>query len=162
MLLNESNYFSPEAEMHYMGSTQYKRFSVCEAGAMAMLRGECEQTTSTAMMVGSYVDAHFSENLDLFKAQHQEILKRDGSLKSEFEQANAIIQRIESDPMMMYYLSGRHQVILTGTIAGVPFKIKIDSYKPGDFICDQKIMRSFEPVWNDELRIKQNFVEAWM
>jgi hypothetical protein len=58
---------------------------------------------------------------------------------------------------MMKYLSGQKQKIMTGEIAGVPFKIKMDSYKKGEFIADLKYMASlrspnmFEPMvkyWN--------------
>ena len=126
---------------------------------MAEIRGEYRDEPSTAMLVGSYVDAHFSGTLDLFRGQNPGIFKRDGSLKSEFEQANEIINRIECDELMMHYLSGQHQVIKTGNIAGVPFKIKIDSYSPGDWIVDQKIMRDFNRVWKDGAY--KSFIEAW-
>ena len=46
------------------------------------------------------------------------------------------------EPYQMHYLSGEHQVIMTGEIEGVPFKIKMDSYKPGEYITDLKYMAS--------------------
>lgn len=159
MPLNESNYFSLENNLKFMGSSQFKAFMACEAAAMAEIRGEYRDEPSIAMLVGSYVDAHFSGTLDLFRAQNPGIFKRDGTLKSEFEQANDIINRIECDELMMHYLSGQHQVIKSGSIAGVPFKIKIDSYSPGQWICDQKIMRDFNRVWKDGGY--KSFVEAW-
>lgn len=159
MHLTFENYHSAEANAHYMGSTQFKQFMECEACAMAMVKGDWKESPSTAMMIGSYVDAHFSGTLDLFKAQNPYIFKKDGDLKSEYIQANVIIERIESDASMMKYLTGEKQVIKTGTIAGVPFKIRIDSYKAGQFICDLKVMRNFESVWKDGQRM--NFVEAW-
>lgn len=145
--------------MKYMSASQFKNFMACEAAAMAELRGEYRDETTTAMLVGSYVDAHFSGTLDLFRAQNPAIYKKDGTLRSEYEQANTIIGRIECDEMMMYYLSGQHQTIMTGTIAGVPFKVKIDSYSPGQWIVDQKIMRDFNRVWKDGAY--KSFVEAW-
>lgn len=87
MLLTAENYFSAEAEHIYMGSTQFKRFMDCPARTMAMLRGEWREEETTALLVGSYVDAHFSGTLDLFKAQHPDIYKRDGTLKSEYPPA---------------------------------------------------------------------------
>ena len=101
MKLTAENYFSPEAEQRYMGSTQFKRFMQCEACAMAYIRGEYEQSKSAALLVGSYVDAHFSNALDLFKAKTPEIFTRAGDLRSEYKKANEIIERIERDELFM-------------------------------------------------------------
>ena len=160
MILTEENYFSREAQMHYMGTSQFKSFMKCEAGALAELNGKWRRETSSALLVGSYVDAHFSGTLDLFKAQHPEILKRDGSLKSEYEQANYIIQRIERDEQFMAALSGGVQTIMTGEIEGVPIKIKVDSLLPNR-IVDLKIMRDMADVYSKEFFEWQPFWQAW-
>ncbi|MGN0505429.1 MAG: PD-(D/E)XK nuclease-like domain-containing protein [Lachnospiraceae bacterium] len=158
-VLNESNYFSKENELRYMGVSQYKAFRSCQASALAAVRGEYERKKTTALTVGSYIDAHFSGTMVLFRAQNPEIYKRDGSLKSDYEQADYIISRIESQPLMMELLSGEHQVILTGEIAGIEVKIKIDSLLP-DRICDLKIMRDFAPVYREE-EGRLPWYEAW-
>ena len=145
--------------MEYMGSSQFKAFDRCEAAALAEIRGEYVREKTTAMMVGSYVDAYFSGELDEFKSKNPEIFKRDGALKAEYIQADGIIRRIESDPMFMRYISGTPQVILTGEIRGVPVKIKIDSYHPGRAIVDLKVMRDFSPIWVNGSEL--TFVEAW-
>lgn len=160
MTLTEETYFSPEAEADYIGHSQFCSFQRCEAAALASIRGEWTEEVSTALLVGSYVDAYFSGALDLFKAKHPEILTRNGGLKSDYIQAEHIIERIERDPKMVIYLSGQPQVIMTGKIEGIPVKIKMDSFHPGRCICDQKIMRDFAPVWTDD-RGKLPFVEAW-
>lgn len=98
-MLTRENYFDKENELKYFGSSQFKSFMKCEASTMARISGETEEETSTALLVGSYVDAHFEGTLDLFMAQHPEILKRDGSLKAEYTQANEIINRLERDEM---------------------------------------------------------------
>jgi hypothetical protein len=67
-------------------------------------------------------------------------------------QAVETIERVKNQPLMMHYLSGKHQVIMTGEIEGVPFKIKMDSFDPNEYICDLKYMASlrspnlFEPM----------------
>lgn len=166
MILTEDTYFSPEAEAKYLGHSQFVAFQRCEAAALASIRGEWAEESSTALLVGSYVDAYFSDTLALFKAKHPELYKRDGSLKSDYVQAEAIIQRIERDKKMMQYLNGspfapaQHQVIMTGKIEGVQVKIKMDSYHPGRCIVDQKIMRDFSPIWVEGTG-KLPFVEAW-
>ena len=160
MIITRENYFSPEANKEYFSVSQYKTFAECSARAMAELNGEVEREKSVSMMVGSYVDAHFSKSLDLFKAQNPEIfLKGKSELKSEFRHAEYIIARIERDEMMMKYLSGETQVVITGEIEGVPFKTLIDSYHEGKAIVDQKIMRDMQPIWKDG--VKLSFIEAW-
>ena len=159
-MLTKENYFSPENDMRYMSASQFKSFMKCEAAAMAELRGEYEKPKSTALLVGSYVDAHFEGTLDIFKAQHPELFTRSGELKAEYKQAERIIERVERDEMFMRYMSGQKQVIKTGEIAGVPFKIKMDSYHPGKCIVDLKIMRDFEPVYKPN-EGRMTFIEAW-
>lgn len=158
MITNE-NYFSPENNMKYMGVSQLKSFMKCEAAAMAELKGEYIRPKTTSLLVGSYVDAHFSGTLDLFKAQNPEIFTKQGTLKSEYRKAEEIINRIERDPLFAELLSGKQQVIKTGEIFEVPFKIKIDSYHH-DKIVDLKIMKDFAPIYV-EGKGRVSFIEAW-
>ena len=159
MILTKENYFSKEANSVYMSVSQFKQFKKCEAKGMAMLDEEWETPKTTALLVGSYVDAHFEGSLDLFRAQNPEIFTQKGELKSQFRQAEDIINRIERDKLFMEYMSGEKQAIMTGDIFGVPFKIKIDSYLP-DKIVDLKIMRDFEPIYV-EGKGRVSFIEAW-
>ena len=121
-ILTEENYFSDEAEQFYFGSSQFKRYLKCEASALALHQGKWKEIKTTALLVGSYVDAHFSGTLDIFQAKNSEIFTKSGSLKSEYQQAEYIIQRIERDEMFMQMISGEPQRILTGEIDGVPIK----------------------------------------
>lgn len=179
--VTRENYYSPALQWEYMGSTQYKEFQKCEAAALAHLRGEYAPPTTTALLVGGYIDAHFAGEMGEYRAAHPEIFKRDGTLKVEYSHADKIIQRMESDRLYSLLMSGRKQVIRTGTIAGVPFKIRIDSLLDAatcqtiinEFpetaealgmcdgaIVDQKAMRDFAPVWSEEEHRKVSFVEA--
>lgn len=160
MILNRENYFSPKAQLEYMGSSQFKSFAQCEAAALAEISGEHEREVTPALLVGQYADAHFDSALDLFRAQHPELFTRTGDLKAEYRRAEEIIERIERDPMMMKYLSGQKQIIMTGEIEGVPFKIMMDSYHPSAAIVDRKIMRDMESVWKPG-QGRVNFAEAW-
>lgn len=159
--LCEENYFSQENEMKYCGSSQLKSFLDCEARTMAKINGEWKEEPSTALLVGSYVDAAVSGTLDVFKAQHPEIFKKDGTLKAEYIQAEYILSRIERDEMFMKYISGDHQTIMVGEISNVPVKIKIDSYFPDKAIVDMKCVKDFEPMWNEKTKVKENFVDYW-
>lgn len=160
-MITPENYFSVESDTKYMSTSQFKDFYECEARAKAKLNGDWEQTTSKAMLIGSYIDAHFEGTLDLFKAQTPELFKKNGDLYAEFEFANDIIKRIERDELFnTWAMHGEKQVIKVGEIAGVPFKTKMDCYKEGEAIIDLKIVRDFSPVWI-EGRGKFNFIEAW-
>lgn len=159
MITNE-NYFSAENNKKYMSVSQFKSFMKCEAAALAELNGEYEREITTSLLVGSYVDAHFEKTLDIFKAKNPQIFTKNGTLKSEYKHAEYIINRIERDEMFMKYMSGKKQVIKTGEIEGVPFKIKIDSYHPGKAIVDLKVMKNFAPVYREE-EGRLNFIEAW-
>jgi len=159
MITNE-NYFSPEHQMRYFGSSQFKSFMKCEASTMAEINGEYEREKTPALLVGSYVDAHFEGSLDIFKAQNPDLFTRSGELKSNYKQAEEIINRVEHDEMFMKYMSGEKQVIKTGELFGHEWKIKIDSYHPRKAIVDLKIMRDFEPIYV-EGKGRVNFVEAW-
>lgn len=165
LVLTNKNYFSQEANRLYLSVSQYKDFAECEVLAMAKLNGEYVEEKSKALLIGSYIDAYFSNELDEFKAENPQIFKKDGTLLKDFEKANEIIKVIEDDPLLMKYLGGKKQVIFTGIINGVPFKIKIDSLLPYA-IVDQKIMSSIrELVWKYDKKTKRNrqmdFVEAY-
>ena len=160
MILTAENYFSAEANEKYMSDSQYKRFLECEALAMAELRGEWQRKVTPALLVGSYVDAHFEGTLGLFKAKHPEILTKQGELKAEYRRAEYIISRIERDEMFMSFLAGQKQIIRIGEIEGVPFKTKIDVLHPGRAIVDLKIMRDFESQYKPE-QGRLNFIEYW-
>lgn len=160
-MLNSESYFSPENQMLYMSASQFKSFLKCEAAALAELRGEYVRPQTTAMLIGSYVDSYFEGKADAFMEAHPEMFTKQGALKAGFRHADTIIRRIERDPLFMQMLSGEKQVIKTGEIGGVPFKIKMDSYFPKKLIVDLKIMRDFQPVWNEEKQRKMHFIEAW-
>ena len=148
MNLTAENYYSDFANFAYMSVSQYKDFMGtygrlgCEAGAMAKLRGEFTEPPSTAMLVGSYVDAWFEGTLDAFKGEHPEMFTQKGELKAPFKKAEEMIARAQRDKVFMRYMSGEKQVIMTGELFGCEWKIKMDSYLPGMGIVDLKCMSS--------------------
>lgn len=157
MILTNDNYYSDVANQQYMSVSQYKSFMKCEAAAMAELKGEWQRPKTTALLVGSYVDAWFEGTLDEFKEQNPEIFRKTkGSnvLKADFIQAEEIIARVKQDPMFMRYMAGKKQEIRTAELFGTKWKIKIDSLHP-DKIVDLKVMRSMERIMG------KSFVEHW-
>lgn len=169
MILTNENYFSPEASREYLSVSQYKDFIGsmgkvgCEAKAVARLTGEWKENTedSIALMVGSYVDSHYEGTLDLFKAQHPGIFKKDGTLKAEYKKAEEIINRCERDPLFSQYMSGKKQVIMTADMFGSPWKIKIDSYHPGKCIVDLKVMKSLKDRFYHKDFGYMDFIQEW-
>lgn len=155
MILTNENYYSLEANREYLSVSQYKDFTTCEAMAMATIRGEWVRPKTTALLVGSYIDSWFEGTLGEFLATHPEVFKKDGTLKAEFVQAEELISFAQEDPLFMEYMAGKKQVILTRELFGTPWKIKIDSYHPGEKIVDLKVMRAMERIMG------KSFVEHW-
>lgn len=165
--LTNDNYYSAEADAEYMSVSQFKDFKGtwgikgCEFMAMERLRGEYPEKKGLPLLVGGYVDAWFEGTIKKYKAEHPEIIKKDGTLKADFVQADYIIERVQRDPMFMYYMSGEKQVIMTGDIAGIKWKIKIDSLLP-DTIVDLKVMSQIDRnKWVEDIGEYLDFVRYW-
>ena len=146
MELNENTYFSNEAGRDFMSVSQFKNFQKCEAAALAELTGEYIPERGRALLLGSYVDEELTgtkESREKFVWENRaELFKKNGEPYADVDQADETVDRVKKQPLMMKYLNGDHQVVMTGEIEGVPFKIKMDSYKPGEFIADLKYMAS--------------------
>lgn len=159
MKLTKRNYFTCKANREFMSVSQFKSFERCQASALAELKGQYKRDKTTALLIGSYIDSYFEGSMIAFKNHNPEIFKKDGSLKADYMHADEIIERIERDKIFMEYMSGKKQVIMTGSINGVQVKIKIDSLLP-DKIVDLKIMRDFEDVYIPE-KGRLPWFEAW-
>lgn len=159
MQLTKDNYFTKEANTEFWSVSQFKTFRECEARAMAELRGEYERTETKDLLMGSYVDAYFSGDLDQFIAQHPDIFnKRTGELKADYQRCEDIIHVAEFDKLFMEYMDGDKQVIMTGELFGVQWKIKVDVLHD-DKIVDLKVMKDMLPIFKDGER--QTFIDAW-
>lgn len=171
MQLTADNYYSAEANQAYVSVSQYKDFTGtegkqgCEAYAMAKLRGEIVQEKTTPLLVGSYIDSFFEGTLAEFLKDNPEIISSRGAtageLKTEYKQAQAMIDRAIKDDLFMKYMRGEVQVIMAGEIEGVPVKIKIDS-TDGRRLTDLKTVEDINKgVWSPSQRRKLNFIEYW-
>lgn len=167
MIITSENYFCPEASREYLSVSQYKDFAgtlgkpACEDQALAKLSGDWEMEKTTALLVGSYVDASFEGTLDIFKAKNPELFKKDGGLKAEYVRAEEIINRIYRDAYFMKFMSGEKQVIMTADLFGAKWKIKIDSYLDGIAIVDLKVMESLtKQFWTKDFGY-MDFTQYW-
>ena len=191
MKLTNKNYYGKDANVSYMSVSQFKDFRKCEAMALAKIKGEYESPQSKALLLGSFVDEmltgtkktqtkfivenrselfqkssklskHSNDELEVLLSDRSfDVFSADNKPYAEIVQALETIERIKKQPLMMQHFKSRHQVIMTGEIAGVPFKIKMDNYKPHEFISDGKYMASlrspnmFEPMvkyWGYDLQ----------
>lgn len=170
-ILTEENYHSPEMRKKYMGYSQFKDFEQCEVMAMAKINGEIEEIDTEAFIYGGWVDAHFSgtEQDFLSKKKDKIYSTKTGQMYASFKNVQTTINFVENYTnedgvkILAKYWGGQHQVIMTGVIAGVPVKIKIDSYFPTKVIVDGKCMKDLNPVWveKDGRNVKTNYIDAY-
>ena len=171
ILLTKDNYHSPEMRKLFMGYSQFKDFEKCEVMALAKINGEIEDETTDALLYGSWVDAHFSEEEQEFLAENKDKLysTKTGQLYAAFKNVQKTIDFVENYTnedgvkILAKYWGGEHQVIMTGEIAGVPVKIKIDSYFPTKVIVDGKCMKDLNDMWveKDGRNVKTNYIDAY-
>ena len=160
MTLTTDNYFSPEANGNYWSVSLYKAFDKCEASGLAQVKGEYERESTDALLIGSYVDAYFSRELDEFiKRDGDKMFKKNGELYAKFEHANDIIDTVEAQPLMMDFLTGDKQVIKTAELFDVSWKIKMDVFN-GERIVDLKCVKDFEPIYKEGSG-RVSWVEYW-
>jgi len=152
MEITSKNYYSVEANLNYVDCTTYKNFmgtpgiKACECKAMAIAKGEYERPKTDALMVGSYVDAFFDNSLDEFKEENPQIFTQKGELMAKYKQADVMIQRCLKDELFMKYMKGDTQQIFTSEIAGVPVRVKLDSFD-GKRITDLKTCKSISETY---------------
>ena len=153
--LTEQNYYTTEMDLKYCSASQWKDFCGCpaipgcEARTMAKLKGEYEPEVTTALLVGSILDALWENDDPEYIAERFPdcISSRGttkGQLKAEYNVAIQMYQRTLKEPKFCQYMSGNKQTIMTGTIEGLPFKIKIDSFIEGKAIVDLKTTRTLD------------------
>lgn len=128
---------------------------------MAKLEGKWEQERTVSLMVGSYVDSYFEGTLHDFKEKNPEIFTKSGKLKSEYQKAEEIIDRIKRDTLFMWFMSGEKQRIFTSEMFGGKWKVKLDSYLPGKMIVDLKIMKSLREAHYTKDYGMMDFISYW-
>ncbi|WP_019292866.1 PD-(D/E)XK nuclease-like domain-containing protein [Lactococcus petauri] len=166
------DYYSLESSLRYWSVSQFKDFKKCQAAAMAKLSGEWrENRDETALIVGNYVHSYF-ESIEAHKAHieaYQDKMisksgKTKGELKVPYKVADTMIIALENDEQFMNYYVGKKEVAVTGFIAGVEFKGKIDclNIEKGYFV-DIKTTRLpiDETVWSTEYGARLRWFEEY-
>jgi hypothetical protein len=147
----------------YWSVSQFKEFDRCEACGLASVRGLYRREETDALLIGSYVDAYFSGELGEFIDAHRDVMfsKRGGGLLAKFQKADEIIKAVNKQPLMLDYLTGDKQVIQTAELFGVPWKIKMDVYRPGERIVDLKCVKDFGDLWDETYGGRRSWIEYW-
>ena len=172
MIITSENYHSKEANQEYMSVSSFKDFNgtygrpACEACGLAKLKGEWVEEPSTALMVGSFVDSFWDRSLEKFKKENPQIYTKgsknvEPTLRSDYKQAELIIERTLKDKKFCQYMSGEKQKIMTGELFGCMWKIKIDSYHENQCIVDLKVMQSiYDSKWVRDIG-HIDFIRYW-
>ena len=148
MRLTQANYYGKNANKQYMSVSQYKDFLQCEAMAMAKINGKYIPEKTRPLILGGLVDALLTEDekhqTKYLTKWHDELFKKNGEPYADVKQAmETVIDIRNNQPLMCEYLGGKHQQIMTGEIAGIPWKIRIDVLHD-DKIVDLKYIASFK------------------
>lgn len=160
MTLTNSNYFSTEASKAFWSVSLFKAFDRCEAAGLASVRGQYKREETDSLLIGSYVDAYFSGTMDEFVGEHSEqMFTKKGALYAKYETANKCINAVECQPLMMDYLDGEKQTIMTGKLFDVDWKIKMDVFN-GERIVDLKCVKDFQPIYKEGFGWV-SWIEAW-
>lgn len=147
MKLNDDNYYSKESNEAFFSVSQYKDFCKCEAMALAKIRGEYEQPTTKAMLIGTLVDRWFEGTLEQLRQESPNIFYCcNGALRADFRKADQIIKRVQQDERFMQYMSGEKQKILTFEMFGAPWKMKMDSFVSEICVTDLKVVQNFKSL----------------
>lgn len=162
--LTAANYHSLAANQAFLSASQLAAWERCEGAAHAQfVTGEYQPEASEAMLLGSYLHAVLleqAEDLAALKADDR-LYTRKGELRAAFVAAEAMIAAVRRQPLLLRFLAGAHEQIVTGEIAGQPFKAKIDVIGDG-WIADLKSARSLtETWWNEQLRLRVPWYEEW-
>ena len=163
--ISEYNYYDSEMNWKYMSASQYKSIQKCPAAAMAELKGEYTSSYGSGITFGKLMDAKFDgpAAMDrLMLSNRPDYFKKNGEPRADTIKCMAAYDRASRDPVFMDYMSGDHQTIMTAElpeIPGIDWKIKMDSYFPGDKIVDLKYMANMDSQYvNGE---RKTFIDAW-
>lgn len=164
-ILTDDNYYSDKT---YMSVSRFKEYMKCEARAKAIDDGTWnDERDQKPLLFGNYVHSYFEseESHEKFKEDNKKSLfasRKPYGLLSDFKLAEKVIDTLKDDTLFNNLYHGKKgdkvekEKIVTGIIAGVPFKGKLDSinFSKG-YVVDLKTMKSiWTKEWSEELRTK--------
>ena len=178
MELTRDNYYTPEADREFMSCSQYQGWCECEAKQYAKLNGYWVDEPKEAFIVGNYFHTYFEgpEAHAQFKREHLEdiyktrIDKKTGEtiitgMYAAYEQVEKMIKVAERDELIQSLIAwpGENEVIMSGVLFGVPWRIRIDKYCPDmRVIIDWKTCANIQELrWNTSLKAYETFIDTY-
>lgn len=176
--LTDENYYSREADIHFMSCSQFQAFEKCEAAEIAKLRGIwIPEETSDALFQGQYFHSYFEspEAFDAFcksgfdkifkvketKARGLEIVGK----YAPFQRLDEMIKVVENDPLISKILAwpGENELPMVGLVGGIPWRMKMDKYCASTRrIIDYKTSANLrELYYNVKTKERQTFIEEY-
>lgn len=164
--LTEANYHSRAARQRWFSSSDIKAAKRCEAGWLAEYRGKTPRPQSSAFLFGHVFEAALTLPATEWVAwlgSHQEVRSSRGPtkglLRSEFAPAVEMASAVRRSP----YLRGvvqrsKKQVILTGTLHGLPMRVMMDLLDRDGSIYDIKSTRDFRPIYDAN---REEYIDWW-
>ncbi|WP_421434104.1 PD-(D/E)XK nuclease-like domain-containing protein [Streptococcus suis] len=163
--LTQDNYYE---DKDYMSVSRFKQYLECEAKALALDTGKwVDDRDQKPLLFGNYVHSYFesAEVHQKFLEEHKADLfssRKPYGLLADYKLADKVIATLETDELFNNLYHGRKddqvekEMIVTGTIAGVPFKGKIDSINhTRGYMVDLKTMKTIKgKEWCQELNRK--------
>lgn len=163
--LTQDNYYDNKG---YMSVSRFKQYLECEAKALALDYGKwIDERDQKPLIFGNYVHSYFEskEAHEKFLEEHKSDLfssRKPYGLLTDYKLADKVIATLETDELFNNLYHGRKgdqvekEMIVTGTIAGVPFKGKIDSINhTRNYMVDLKTMKTIKgEEWCQELKRK--------
>ncbi|CYT70213.1 TPA: PD-(D/E)XK nuclease-like domain-containing protein [Streptococcus suis] len=163
--LTQDNYYD---DKDYMSVSRFKQYLECEAKALALDTGKwIDERDRKPLVFGNYVHSYFesAEAHQKFLEEHKSDLfssRKPYGLLADYKLADKVIATLETDELFNNLYHGRKgdrvekEMIVTGTITGVPFKGKIDSINhTRNYMVDLKTMKTiYGEEWCQELKRK--------
>ncbi|HEM3544423.1 TPA: PD-(D/E)XK nuclease-like domain-containing protein [Streptococcus suis] len=164
-ILTQDNYYE---DKDYLSVSRFKQYLECEAKALALDTGKwADDRDQKPLLFGNYVHSYFesAEAHQKFLEEHRSDLfssRKPYGLLADYKLADKVIATLETDELFNNLYHGRKddrvekEMIVTGTIAGVPFKGKIDAINhTRGYMVDLKTMKTiYGEEWCQELRRK--------
>ncbi|MDT2759300.1 PD-(D/E)XK nuclease-like domain-containing protein [Enterococcus xiangfangensis] len=168
-ILSDENYYSKEADWHFMSVSQYKDFMRCPAAALAKIKGEWEpDNDKKPLLVGNYVHSYFESDQahEAFKTDHKDKLfssRKPFGLLKDFQIAEQMIERLKKESAFNQLYQGEKEVIVTGELFGIEWKGKIDclNIEDGYFVDIKTTKDIHERKYDDYWGPKANFIERY-
>lgn len=158
-VLTPQNYHSPEARVRWLSSSDVKQVMRCEA---AWASGEREDEDKEVLVFGHLFEALLTgeeyDNPALYSSRGP----TKGLLKAEYQPAEDMAQAVRRSPMLARLIDrSRKQVIMTGEIEGLPFRVMCDLLDTNGSILDIKSARSFAAQYDENHGAYREWWAIW-